>query len=109
VSDVDILPRSKTGRPKGSPSRPVIVPEPAEHVMAGYISKAQLLEQLCVSEKALVRYERAVNGLPCVFVGGRKYFKIAEVHAWLDRRAVMPATRRGGKTVAERAKKRARR
>jgi len=63
-------------------------------VLADYIDRATLAQQLRCTERSIARYENEPNGLPWLMVGGRKFYRISAVQAWLTKREHNPNPRR---------------
>jgi DNA-binding transcriptional MerR regulator len=59
-------------------------------VLSGYVPLTTLAEELGVTIQCINRYTKQPDGLPVMTVGGRKYFKRADVDAWLERRTRRP-------------------
>jgi len=57
-----------------------------EGVLAGYVDRPELTRQLRCTDRTIHRYENQPDGLPCLIVGGRKYYRIDAVKAWLAKR-----------------------
>lgn len=64
------------------------------NILADYLSRSMLAEQLGVCERSIARYEALPNGLPATVIGGRKLYKLASVQAWLAARERRPNPRR---------------
>lgn len=64
------------------------------NILADYISRQTLAEQLNVCERSIARYENAADGLPVTIVGGRKLYRLDAVRAWLAARERRPNPRR---------------
>jgi hypothetical protein len=68
------------------------------HVLAGYISLAELAADLGRSTRTIHRYLALPNGLPHVLLGNRLLFDPERVRAWIAaRERVRNPTRRGGR------------
>jgi hypothetical protein len=63
-------------------------------LLANYIPRATLAEQLGVSPRTIIRYENQADGLPVTVVGGRKLYRLDSVRAWLAGRERKPNPRR---------------
>jgi hypothetical protein len=61
------------------------VTEPID-ILSGYIHLTDLARELRCGVRTVVRYEHQPDGLPSVTIAGRRYYKISEVRAWVDRR-----------------------
>lgn len=59
-----------------------------------FLPRADLAEQLGVSERTLARYENAPDGLPVTTIGGRKLYRIDSVREWIAARERRPNPRR---------------
>ncbi|MDX9982222.1 MAG: hypothetical protein RBU25_19535 [Lentisphaeria bacterium] len=66
----------------------------ATGILADFIDRPSLAEQLKCSEKTIARYETQPDGLPYVMIAGRKWYRIPEVVAWIGRREHRPNRRR---------------
>jgi hypothetical protein len=55
-------------------------------ILAGYIDREGLAAQLRCSGRTIARYETEPDGLPSVMIGGRKFYRLAAVQAWLEKR-----------------------
>jgi len=49
------------------------------------LTRPELAASLGISERSVWRYERRPGGIPSILLGGRKYYDIADVKAWLER------------------------
>lgn len=65
-----------------------------EGILAGYIDRAALAEQLRCSEKTIARYEAVADGLPSVMIGSRKFYRVQAVRDWISKRERKPNERR---------------
>jgi hypothetical protein len=63
-------------------------------LLEDYLSRAALVAQLAVCGRTLARYENAPNGLPSTLIGGRKFYRIDSVRAWLAARERRPNPKR---------------
>ncbi len=63
-------------------------------LLAGYISRAELAQSLCLNERTIYRYENQPDGLPCMVLGGRKLYKLETVRKWIEGREKRPNPRR---------------
>ena len=63
-------------------------------ILAGYVDRETLAQQLRVCAKTISRYEAMPNGLPSLKVGPRKLYKIESVMRWLESRETRPNPRR---------------
>lgn len=63
---------------------------PATNLRENLLTRADLAAQLGISERSIWRYENGPNGIPSLMLGGRKYYRIADVQDWLERRVVRP-------------------
>jgi hypothetical protein len=67
----------------------------APGILADFVDRATLAQQLRCTEKTIWRYENAPDGLPSLMIGGRKYYRLSAVMAWLAKRERKPNPRRG--------------
>jgi hypothetical protein len=63
-------------------------------ILDGYIDRDDLARDLRCSGRTLARYETEADGLPSVMIGGRKFYRVAAVKAWLEKRETWPNPRR---------------
>lgn len=63
-------------------------------ILDGYLTIDRLAAEMNVSVRTIARYEREPDGLPSTMIGGRKYYRIASVQAWLTKRERRPNPRR---------------
>ena len=63
-------------------------------ILDGYVDRAELARQMRCSERTIWRYENLPDGLPSVMIGGRKFYPVAGVKAWLAKREQRPNPRR---------------
>ena len=64
------------------------------NLLAGYVDRATLAQQLKCSERTIARYESVTNGLPSTMIAGRKLYRLASVQEWLLARELRPNRRR---------------
>ena len=63
-------------------------------ILDDYLTIETLAAEMHISVRTIARYEREANGLPNVMIGGRKYYRITSVQAWLAKRERHPNPRR---------------
>ncbi|MGJ3230242.1 MAG: helix-turn-helix domain-containing protein [Oceanicaulis sp.] len=61
-----------------------------QDLLSDYLTREVLAQQLAISPRTVMRYEQEPDGLPSVMIGGRKYYRRADVTAWLERRVIRP-------------------
>jgi hypothetical protein len=66
----------------------------AEDLLSDYITRTQLAIALKVAERTISRYENQPDGLPSTTIGGRRYYRLPAVKAWLEARERRPNPRR---------------
>lgn len=66
-------------------------------LLADYLSRDEAAAQLGVSKVTLHNYERLLNGLPSLRIGARRFYRRADLQAFLDRRMQQLNPTRGGK------------
>ncbi len=59
-------------------------------LLDGYLTRAQLADELRCSERTIARYEQARDGLPYMIVAGRRFYQIETVKLWMQGRVVHP-------------------
>jgi hypothetical protein len=60
-----------------------------------YIPRRVLAKQLGdLSDRTIARYEAAPDGLPSTIIGGRKFYRLEAVRAWLAARERRPNPQR---------------
>jgi hypothetical protein len=59
-------------------------------ILAGYVDRPSLAQELRVSERTIARYENLPDGLPNTVLGGRKLYRIEAVQAWIAARETRP-------------------
>ena len=59
-----------------------------------YLPRTELAKQIGVCERTIARYENSADGLPVTLIGGRRFYKIDSVRAWLASRERKPNPRR---------------
>ena len=62
-------------------------------LLADYLTRDEAAKALKCHWRTLHRYEREPDGLASVLVGGRKYYPIAELRAFIARRIRRPNQR----------------
>lgn len=68
--------------------------EQSVSILADYIDRDALASELRCSTRTIARYEALADGLPSVLIGGRKYYRVTAVKAWLTTRERRPNPRR---------------
>lgn len=63
-------------------------------ILAGYVDRPTLANELRVAERTIARYENLPNGLPHTTLGGRKLYRVEAVMAWIAAREKRPNPRR---------------
>jgi len=72
--------------------------DPRPALLVDYLTRAELARELGCSERTIARYGVLPDGLPYLFIGGRKRYRISAVRDWLARREHHPnPVRRGRK------------
>jgi hypothetical protein len=61
-----------------------------DHVLAGYLTLAQLAKQIRRSERTLARWHLMRVGPPRVLVGNTPYYSVQSVREWLHAREQKP-------------------
>jgi hypothetical protein len=64
------------------------------NLLADYMPRATLADQLGVCERSIARYENEPDGLPSTTIGGRKMYRLDSVRSWLAAREYRPNQRR---------------
>ena len=64
--------------------------EESHGILAGYVDRKTAAAELHCSEKTLARYETLPDGLPSVSIGGKKFYRIEAIRAFLERRERRP-------------------
>jgi hypothetical protein len=65
-------------------------------LLAGYVTRAQLAAEWDCHERTIARYEAMPNGLPFLFIGGRKLYRIEDARRFMESRIVTPNPVRRG-------------
>ncbi|MEI9899636.1 MAG: hypothetical protein WDN31_05240 [Hyphomicrobium sp.] len=65
-------------------------------ILDEYLPREQLAKDMNVTVRTLDRWARAPDGLPFTKIGGRIFFRIASVRAWLAARERAPNPTRKG-------------
>ena len=63
---------------------------PASGLLTGYLSRAELASEWNCHERTIARYEAMPNGLPFLYIGGRKLYRIDDALAFMERRITTP-------------------
>lgn len=66
-------------------------------LLSGYARPREVADALGVTIRTLSRYESQPNGVPSVLIGGRKWFRLASVRAWIEAHERRANPRRGAK------------
>lgn len=59
-------------------------------LLAGYVTRAHLASEWYCHERTIARYELEPDGLPCLYIGGRKLYRIEDACAFMERRIKTP-------------------
>ena len=59
-------------------------------LLAGYVPRAELAAEWDCHERTIARYEAMPDGLPFLFIGGRKLYRIEDARAFMERRIKTP-------------------
>lgn len=59
-------------------------------LLAGYVTRAELAAEWNCHERTIARYEAQPDGLPFLYIGGRKLYRIADAMAFMERRVTKP-------------------
>jgi hypothetical protein len=59
-------------------------------LLSDYINRAELAKQLGTCERTIARYENLPDGLPVTEIGGRKFYRLDAVRAWIASRERRP-------------------
>ena len=65
-------------------------------LLAGYVTRTELAAEWDCHERTIARYEAMPDGLPFLFIGGRKLYRIEDARAFMERRIVQPNPVRRG-------------
>lgn len=65
-------------------------------LLAGYVNRAELAAEWICHERTIARYEAMPNGLPFLFIGGRKFYRIEDARRFMESRIVTPNPVRRG-------------
>ena len=68
----------------------------ARGLLAGYVTRAELAAEWDCHERTIARYEQMPDGLPFLYIGGRKLYRIEDARAFMDRRITTPNPVRKG-------------
>jgi len=67
------------------------IPKPyARSLLDGYVTRAQLAADWNCHERTIARYELEQDGLPSLFIGGRKLYRIEDAIAFMEGRISRP-------------------
>jgi hypothetical protein len=59
-------------------------------LLAGYVTRSELAAEWNCHERTIARYEAQPDGLPFLYIGGRKLYRIADARAFMERRITTP-------------------
>jgi len=59
-------------------------------LLAGYVTRAELAAEWDCHERTIARYEAMPDGLPFLYIGGRKLYRIEDARAFMERRITKP-------------------
>jgi hypothetical protein len=62
----------------------------ARGLLAGYVTRAELAAEWNCHERTIARYEAQPDGLPFLYIGGRKLYRIEDARAFMERRITTP-------------------
>lgn len=62
----------------------------ARGLLAGYVTRAELAAAWNCHEKTIARYEQMPDGLPFLYLGGRKLYRIDDARDFMSRRVTNP-------------------
>ncbi|MGX0977208.1 hypothetical protein ACSSVY_002936 [Roseovarius sp. MBR-51] len=68
----------------------------ARGLLAGYVTRAELAAEWNCHERTIARYEAMPDGLPFLYIGGRKLYRIEDARRFMDSRIVTPNPVRKG-------------
>lgn len=66
-------------------------------LLAGYAPRAEIAAELGVHERTIARYENMPDGLASVTIGGRKFYRLDDVRAFIEARIKRPQPVRGSR------------
>jgi len=69
----------------------------ARGLLAGYYTRAELANEWNCHERTIARYEQMPNGLPSLYIGGRKLYAIAHARRFMESRITTPNPVRGAR------------
>ena len=55
-------------------------------ILAGYVDRAELARQFNLKPRTISEWIARPNGLPHLKLGKKLYFRVADVHRWLEAR-----------------------
>lgn len=59
-------------------------------LLTGYLTRAELAAEWDCHERTIARYEAMPDGLPFLFIGGRKLYRIENARRFMDSRVTRP-------------------
>lgn len=62
----------------------------ARGLLDGYVTRAELAAEWNCHERTIARYEAQPDGLPFLYIGGRKLYRIDDARAFMQRRITTP-------------------
>ncbi len=65
-------------------------------LLKGYLTRAELAAEWGCHERTIARYEQMPNGLPFLYIGGRKLYRIEDARAFMASRVSTPNPVRKG-------------
>lgn len=68
----------------------------ARGLLDGYVTRAQLAAEWDCHERTVARYEAQPDGLPFLFIGGRKFYRIEDARRFMESRVTHPNPIRQG-------------
>lgn len=68
----------------------------ARGLLAGYVTRAELAAEWNCHERTIARYEAMPDGLPFLYIGGRKFYRIEDARAFMESRVTRPNPIRRG-------------
>ena len=68
-------------------------------LLAGYLTRAELAAEWDCHERTIGRYEAQPGGLPCLYIGGKKLYRVADARAFMVSRILPPNPVRRGRAA----------
>ena len=69
------------------------------NLLDGLVLRKDLAAALGVCTRTIARYETRADGLPYLSIGGRRYYRVASVQAWISAQERRPNPRRQRKAA----------